>query len=107
MPGGKRSRSMAKKFIVTRQQLKDLANSILSVPDRPQGECLETIELFDYVDQTLPSDEVARFDAHLQSCPSCCDRLEKLFAAADAVGNQGAQRALAVIGQGLASALHA
>jgi len=41
--------------------------------------CNELVELVnDYLDGTLPSDERARFDAHLQACPGCRNYLDQM-----------------------------
>jgi anti-sigma factor RsiW len=41
--------------------------------------CQELVEIItDYLEETLPEDDRARFDAHLMTCPGCREYVEQM-----------------------------
>jgi anti-sigma factor RsiW len=49
--------------------------------------CQQLIELVtDYLENSLPADDRARFELHLSVCPGCVDYLEQMRETIDATG---------------------
>jgi anti-sigma factor RsiW len=50
----------------------------VTVRDLPEMPCRELVELVtDYLEDRLPDDDRARFEAHLRACEACRDYLEQ------------------------------
>lgn len=49
--------------------------------------CRELVEVItDYLEGTLPADERARFEAHLEDCPYCVNYLKQMRETIDSLG---------------------
>jgi len=49
--------------------------------------CRELVEVItDYLEGTLPADDRARFEAHLEECPYCVNYLEQMREMIDTLG---------------------
>ncbi len=55
--------------------------------------CKELAEVItDYLEQTLPADDVARFEQHLTECPFCTDYLQQMRATVTRLGEVPGER---------------
>ena len=59
----------------------------MNVTNLPELPCRELVELVtDYLEDRLPGDDRARFEAHLQACEACRDYLEQFRRTIRALG---------------------
>lgn len=68
----------ARKIQVTPEKVDELIALFRGLPTRPVGDHLTDDEFIAYAMGTLPADEVARLDVHLDSCLECAAEVERL-----------------------------
>jgi tetratricopeptide (TPR) repeat protein len=69
--------------VLTDLQLERVSRELNDLPDAPVGSCLQGDELIDCAAGASSSEWPRDLDAHLASCPSCAERLARLFDAAE------------------------
>lgn len=86
-----------KKTRATSRQVDGLLHDVRDLPAEPVGAHLQDDEFDEYAAETLGPDDVARIDAHLESCAECVERMEHLLTVSEAWGGASGDARLSAL----------
>src|SRR5688572_13740632 len=80
-------------------QVQNVLKELFDREARPGGAHLSDADAIAYVQQSLPPEDAARLEQHMESCPECALSIERLLEAADFYSSAAGVERLAAMRQ--------